>query len=113
MAELWGFLHHNNFLKVDLMPNSMGHNPLADFIDEFKELIVVGFMVFVFILILGILATIPGAPPEAKVVAEQGQEAINYMWIIYLGIPSTALIGFIIWIVIKIKKAGEEQWQGI
>jgi hypothetical protein len=62
------------------------------------------FTVVAFLIILGALATIPGITPEAKAVAEQGQQTISWLWIFYLGLPATGvLIAIIIWI----KKATE------
>ena len=72
--------------------------------DDAKEIIIGGFMVVAFLIILGVLATIPGITPEAKAVAEQGQQTISWLWFFYLGLPAT---GVIIAIVIWIKKATE------
>ena len=72
--------------------------------DDARELIIGGFIVVAFLIILGALVTIPGITPEAKAVAEQGQQTISWLWIFYLGLPATGvLIAIIIWI----KKATE------
>ena len=77
-------------------------NPFQAIIDEGKELIFLGFFVVVCLIILGALATIPGITPEAKAVAEQGQQTISWLWIFYLGLPSVGLIvGIVIWVVKK------------
>jgi len=79
-------------------------NPISAMFDDAKEIIIGGFMVVAFLIILGVLATIPGITPEAKAVAEQGQQTISWLWFFYLGLPAT---GVIIAIVIWIKKATE------
>jgi hypothetical protein len=79
-------------------------NPISAMFDDAKELFVVGIMVIVFLIILGILATMPGITPEAKAVAEQGQQTISWIWIFYLGLPS---VGVIIAIIIWVKKRTE------
>ena len=79
-------------------------NPISTMFDDAKELIIGGFIVVVFIIILGALATIPGITPEAKAVAEQGQQTISWLWIFYLGLPA---VGVIVAIIIWIKKATE------
>ena len=46
-------------------------NPILAMFDDAKEIIIGGFIVIAFLIILGALATIPGIAPEAKAVAEQ------------------------------------------
>ena len=81
-------------------------NPISAMFDDAKEIIIGGFIVISFLIILGALATIPGIAPEAKAVAEQGQQTISWLWIFYLGLPAT---GVIIAIIIWIKKATESR----
>ena len=77
-------------------------NPLEAIFDEGKELIFVGLLVVVALIIFGTLATLPGAPPEAKAIAEQSQETISWLWLFYLGLPSIGIIVAIIWFVRKV-----------
>jgi len=79
-------------------------NPISAMFDDARKIIVGGFIVFAFLIILGALATIPGITPESKAVAEQGQQTISWLWLFYLGLPAT---GVIIAIIIWIKKATE------
>jgi len=79
-------------------------SPISAMFDDARELIIGGFIVVTFLIILGALATIPGITPEAKAVAEQGQQTISWLWIFYLGLPAT---GVIIAVIIWIKKATE------
>lgn len=77
-------------------------NPFQAILDEGKELIVLGFFVIICLIILGTLITIPGITPEAKAVAEQGQQTISWLWMFYLGLPSVGVIvAIVIWVVKK------------
>jgi hypothetical protein len=80
-------------------------NPFQAIFDDAKKLIIGGFFVVAFLIILGVLATIPGITPEAKAVAEQGQQTISWLWIFYLGLPA---LGVIVAIIVWIKKKTEQ-----
>ena len=81
-------------------------NPFQAMFDNAKEILIGGFLVVVFLIILGILVTMPGATPEVKVVAEQGQQTISWLWLFYLGLPS---VGVIVAVIVWIKKKTENQ----
>ena len=78
-------------------------NPFQTLFDEGKEIIMVGFFVFIALIFFSALGSISGTQPEARVVVEQGQEAISYLWVLYLGLPSVGIIFLIIWLVKKAK----------
>ena len=79
-------------------------NLILAMVEDAKELIIGFFIVVVFLIIFGTFATMQGISPEAKTVAEQGQQTISWLWIFYLGLPSVGIIGVIVWIVLEIKK---------
>jgi hypothetical protein len=82
-------------------------NPFSAIFDEAKGILIVGFMIIIFLIIFGALATMPGTTPEAKAVAEQGQQTISWLWIFYLGLPSVGIIvAIIVWINKKTKIRG-------
>jgi cyanate permease len=84
-------------------------NSVQAIFDEVKEAIIICFISVFFIIILGTLATIPGASQETKTIAEQGQQTINWLVIFYLGLPSVGFIALIVWIVKKIKDSAEDK----
>ena len=63
-------------------------NPFQAMVNDAKEIVIGSLLVITFLIILGTLATMPGIAPEAKAVAEQGQESISWLWIFYLGLPA-------------------------
>ena len=79
-------------------------NPISTMFEDAKGILVGSIIVIGFLIILGTLATVPGVTPEAKAVAEQGQQTISWLWIFYLGLPA---VGVIVAIVIWIKKIAE------
>lgn len=79
-------------------------NPILVMFDDAKEVVIGGFIVVTLLIILGALAMMPGVTPEAKIVAEQGQQTISWLWLFYLGLPAT---GIIIAIIVWIKKSTE------
>ena len=82
-------------------------NPFQAMFDNAKEILIGGFLVVVFLIILGILVTMPGATPEVKVVAEQGQQTISWLWLFYLGLPS---VGVIVAVIVWTKKKTNESY---
>jgi hypothetical protein len=76
-------------------------NPIQEFFDNVREIVIGSIIVIFFVIILGTLAIMPGATPEVKEIAEQGQQTISWVWIFYLGLPS---VGIILAIILWVKK---------
>jgi len=79
-------------------------NPISAMFEDFRSLIITGLIVFICLVILGAFISMPGTTPEAKAVAEQGQQTISWLWVFYLGLPA---VGVVIAIILWIKKATE------
>jgi len=68
-------------------------------LNDASEIIVGTILVIGILIIIGAVASIPGSPSEAKVIAEKTSNSISLLWIFYLGLPSVGLfVAIIVWI---------------
>lgn len=74
---------------------------------------IVGILIFLivviaFLFIYETLKTMPNSTPEIQKIAEQGEQFTIGAFLLYIALPSTAVIGIIVFIIKKIKEESEE-----
>lgn len=78
-------------------------NPMNAFVDEAKETFVVVIIVIVGFIVLGTI----GATLGMQAITDQMINSIAFFVLLFLAIPSTALIIFIIWIFKKLTESAD------
>ena len=73
-------------------------NPFNEIKKEIIGGLVIIILVIAFVGIYEALKTMPGSTPQTQAIAEQGEQFTIWAALLYLGLPSMAIIGLFIWI---------------
>lgn len=83
-------------------------NSLNEIRKEIVGILILLVIVITFIFVYEALKTMPGSTPEVQKIAEQGEQFTIGAFLLYIALPSTAIISIIIFIIKRIKEESEE-----